>query len=381
VRAWMSGGGTAGHVYPALTVAGHLAAEHDDVLFVGTPDGLEARLVPEAGVAFRGLRASGFDRARPWTLLTSSVRIAASAVQAWWWMGRARPDVVIGFGGYVSIPVGLAAVLRGVPLVLHEQNSVPGLANKVLSRWATAVGVTYGESTPLFARPERVEVTGNPVRPDVLSADRGVGRKALSLPKTSTVLLVFGGSRGARHLNSAIVALRGRLMENRKLRVVHIAGKLEVDTVRSLLDAAGGDAGGRWLVLDYLDDMGSALAAADLVIARAGATSIAEITALGLPAVLVPYPFATDDHQTKNAATMVAYGAAELVGDDELDGERFGDIVVELLGDEKRRATMSDASRTLGRPQAAAAIAQLARCAAGFDAKPNPDQSTEDSVV
>ncbi len=381
MRAWMSGGGTAGHVYPALTVAGHLAAEHDDVLFVGTPDGLEARLVPEAGVAFRGLRASGFDRARPWTLLTSSVRIAASAVQAWWWMGGARPDVVIGFGGYVSIPVGLAAVLRGVPLVLHEQNSVPGLANKVLSRWATAVGVTYGESTPLFARPERVEVTGNPVRPDVLSADRGVGRKALSLPKTSTVLLVFGGSRGARHLNSAIVALRGRLMENRKLRVVHIAGKLEVDTVRSLLDAAGGDASGRWLVLDYLDDMGSALAAADLVIARAGATSIAEITALGLPAVLVPYPFATDDHQTKNAATMVAYGAAELVADDELDGERFGDIVVELLGDEKRRATMSDASRTLGRPQAAAAIAQLARCAAGFDAKPNPDQSTEDSVV
>jgi UDP-N-acetylglucosamine--N-acetylmuramyl-(pentapeptide) pyrophosphoryl-undecaprenol N-acetylglucosamine transferase len=368
-------------VYPALTVAGHLAAEHDDVLFVGTPDGLEARLVPEAGVAFRGLRASGFDRARPWTLLTGSVRIVVSAIRAWRWMGADRPDVVIGFGGYVSIPVGLAAVFRGVPLVLHEQNSVPGLANKLLSRWATAVGVTYGESTPLLARPERVEVTGNPVRPEVLAADGIAGRKALSLPKTSTVLLVFGGSRGARHLNSAIVALRGRLMENRSLRVVHIAGKLEVDTVRELLDTAGGDAHGRWKVLDYVDDMGSALAAADLVIARAGATSIAEITALGLPAVLVPYPFATDDHQTKNAATMVAYGAAELVADAELDGERFGDIVVGLLGDEKRRATMSDASRTLGRPHAAAALAQLARCAAGFDAKPDVSQPTEDSVV
>jgi len=381
VRVWMSGGGTAGHVYPALAVAGHLAAEHDDVLFVGTPDGLEARLVPEAGVAFRALRATGFDRARPWTLLTSSARIAASSVKAWGWMGADKPDVVIGFGGYVSIPVGLAAVLRGVPVVLHEQNSVPGLANRLLSRWAVAVGATYGESAPLLAHPERVEATGNPVRPQVLSADRSTGRKALSLPQTSTVLLVFGGSRGARHLNAAIVALRDRLLENQKVRVVHIAGKLEVDAVRSALEAAGGDADGRWLLLDYVDDMGSVLAAADLVIARAGATSIAEITALGLPAVLVPYPYATDDHQTKNAATMVAYGAAELVADTELDEERFGDIVVALLGDERRRATMSDASRTLGKPHAAAALAQLARCAAGFEVCSNPNQPTEDSVV
>ncbi len=368
-------------MYPALTVAGHLAAEHDDVLFVGTPDGLEARLVPEAGVAFRGLRASGFDRARPWTLMTSSVRIALSAIRAWWWMVAEKPDVVIGFGGYVSIPVGIAALMRGVPLVLHEQNSVPGLANKVLSHWATAVGVTYGESGPLLAHPERVEVTGNPVRPEVLAADRTRGRKALSLPQASTVLLVFGGSRGARHLNAAVVALRDRLLANRKVRVVHIAGKLEVESVRSALDAAGGDANGRWRVLDYVDDMGSALAAADLVISRAGATSIAEMTALGLPAVLVPYPFATDDHQTKNAATMVAYEAAKLVADDELDGERFGDIVVELLGDDGRRATMSDASLTLGRPYAAAQLAQLARCAAGLDANPTPDRPTEDSVA
>ena len=368
-------------MYPALAVAGHLAAEHDDVLFVGTPDGLEAHLVPEAGVEFRGLRASGFNRSRPWTLLTSSVRIAASTLTAWWWLGAGKPDVVIGFGGYVSIPVGLAAVMRGVPLVLHEQNSVPGLANKVLSRWANAVGATYGESAPHFAHPELVEVTGNPVRPAVLAADRARGRKALSLPKTSTVLLVFGGSRGARHLNSAILALRDRLLAIRKLRVVHVAGKLEVDTVRGALDAAGGDGGGRWLVLDYIDDMGSALAAADLVVARAGATSIAEITALGLPAVLVPYPYATDDHQTRNAATMVAHDAAVLVADGDLDEERFGDILVELLGDAGRRATMSDASRTLGRPDAAAQLAYMAHEAAGVDANPPTDQPTEDSVV
>ena len=368
-------------MYPALAVAGLLAAEHDEVLIVGTPQGLEARLVPEAGVAFRPLRASGFDRARPWTLVTSSARIALSTIQAWSWMGASRPDVVIGFGGYVSIPVGLAAMLRGIPLVLHEQNSVPGLANKVLSRWASSVGVTYGESAPLMAHPDRVEVTGNPVRPAVLAADRSSGRASLALPEDALVLLVFGGSRGARHLNSAVIALRDRLMAIPSLHVVHVAGALEKDAVVTALEAAGGDASGRWRVLDYIDDMGSALAASDIVVARAGATSIAELTALGLPTVLVPYPYATDDHQTKNAATMVAHGAAELVPDSEVDGERFGDVIVALLGNPSRRATMSDASRALGRPNAAGELIALARAAAGADRNSPHHDTTEDSVA
>lgn len=348
-------------MYPALAVAGALAAEHDDVLFVGTPDGLEARLVPEAGVVFRGLRARGFDRARPWTLVTSSVRIAASTVTAWRWFGAEKPDAVLGFGGYVSIPVGFAAVLRGVPLILHEQNSVPGMANRVLSRWATRVAVTYEESAQLLAHPQRVVVTGNPVREAVTGSRRDAGRLALGLPEAARVLLVFGGSRGARHLNSALVAIRSRLVAEQDLHIIHVAGAAEAATVRDALTAAGGDADGRWRVLEYLDDMGSALAAADLVVARAGATSIAEITALGLPAVLVPYPYATDDHQTKNARTMVAHGAAELVADKDLDDERFGDILVGVLGDPARRATMSDASRALGRPDAANRVVAIVR--------------------
>jgi len=365
VRVVMSGGGTAGHVYPALTVADRFAAAPDEVVFVGTPNGLEARLVPVAGVAFRGLSAAGFDRARPWTLVTSTLRIAASTATAWRWLGAKRPDVVIGFGGYVSIPVGLAAALRRIPLVLHEQNSVPGLANKVLSRWARAVGVTYEESATLLAHPDRVVLTGNPVRPAVLAASRERGRAALGLPEDSTVLLAFGGSRGARHLNSAMVGLRDALLAIPDLRVVHVTGAAEVEAVRASLETSGGDGAGRWKVVAYLDDMGSALAASDLVVARAGATSIAEITALGLPAVLVPYPYATDDHQTKNAAAMVAHGAAQLVADSELDGERFGDIVVGLLSDPERRASMAAASRALGRPDAADRVADLARTAAG----------------
>ena len=357
-------------MYPALAVARVLAAEHDEILFVGTPDGLEARLVPEAGVVFRGLRARGFDRSRPWTLVTSSVRIAASTVTAWSWFGVDRPDAVLGFGGYVSIPVGLAAVLRGIPLVLHEQNSVPGMANRVLSRWATRVAVTYEESAELLKHPGRVVVTGNPVRDEVTRSRRDSGRRALGLPETARVLLVFGGSRGARHLNTALLALRTHLVAEEDLFVLHLAGTADAATVRESLAAAGGDADGRWRVLEYLNDMGSALAGADLVVARAGATSIAEITALGVPAVLVPYPYATDDHQTKNARTMVSHGAAELIADKDLDDERFGDIILGILADAARRATMSDASRALGRPDAAHRVVTIVHEAGAKTTRP-----------
>ena len=351
-------------MYPALTVAEQFAVAPDEVTFVGTPDGLEARIVPAAGIAFHPLAASGFDRARPWTLITSSLRIAASTVRAWRLLAAEKPDAVIGFGGYVSIPVGLAAALRGVPLVLHEQNSVPGIANRALSRFAVAVAVTYQESASRFAHPDRVILTGNPVRSAVLNADRDSGRRALGLRADSTVLLVFGGSRGARHLNTALLGLRDRLLALPGLEIVHVAGKAESSSVRAALYSAGGDGGGRWRVLDYLDDMGSALAASDLVVARAGATSIAEITALGIPSVLVPYPYATDDHQTKNAQALVAHGAAEVIADDDLDQAQFGDVVMGLLGDTEARATMAAASRALGRPDAASRVADVARSVA-----------------
>lgn len=345
-------------------MAGRLAEEHDEVEFVGTPNGLESRLVPEAGVAFRSLQAAGFNRSRPWTLLTSTVLILVSAVRAWRWMGERRPDVVVGFGGYVSIPVGLAAVARGVPLVLLEQNSVPGLANRILSRWARSVGVTYEESAPLLRHPERVVLVGNPVRAAVLASTRAAGRHALGIDSEARLLLVFGGSRGARHINTALVGIRDRLMALDDLVVVQVTGPAEFESVGDLLNAAGGNADGRWRIVDYCEDMGGAIAASDVVLARAGATSIAEITALGAPAVLVPYPYATEDHQTRNAATMVLHGAARLVPDAELDGDLLGDELLALLEDASSRATMSAASKALGRPDAARRVVALCREAA-----------------
>lgn len=343
-----------------MTVAERLRAEGHEVAFVGTPDGLEARLVEEAGIAFFGVQARGFDRARPLTLITSSALLLRSLSRARSLIRTWGPDVVFGFGGYVSLPVGFAALIRRVPLVLHEQNSVPGLANRVLSRWARAVGVTYEASIEHLAHPERAVVTGNPVREAVLRADRERGRAALGLDPDATVLLVFGGSRGARHLNETFAGMASRLAALTSLQVVHVAGRIEAAPVAERVASELGDVSGRYNVADYIDGMGDAIAAADLVVARAGATSIAEITAIGRASVLVPYPYATDDHQTLNARAVADAGGALVFADAEIDGAPFAEAVTGLLEDADRRDGMARAAAMLGRRDADERVAALA---------------------
>lgn len=343
-----------------MTVAERLRAEGHDVAFVGTPEGLEARLVPEAGVTFFGVQAKGFDRARPHTLVTSTVTILGSLVRARRLIRQWGADVVFGFGGYVSLPVGFAALTRRVPLVLHEQNSVPGLANRVLSRWARAVGVTYEGSIAHLARPDRAVLTGNPVREAVLQADRARGRRTLGLAGDATVLLVFGGSRGARHLNERFAALAPTLIELPSLQVVHVAGRIEAASVAERVAGGVTAPDGRYQVVDYIDDMGDAIAAADLVVARAGATSIAEITAIGKASVLVPYPYATDDHQTLNARAIADTGGALVFADADIDDTAFADAIVDLLSDGPRREKMAAAAAALGRRDADQRVARLA---------------------
>ncbi len=341
-------------------MAGHLLAGGHDVAFVGTPDGLEARLVPEAGIGFFGIPSSGFDRGRPLTLITSSIRLLGSVFRARRLIKSWRADVVFGFGGYVSLPVGVGAITRRVPLVLHEQNSVPGLANRVLSRWARAVGVTYEASVGHLAHPDRAVVTGNPVRESVLRADRRRGRTELGLSPDATVLLVFGGSRGARHLNDALAALAPRLAGIPSLQVVHVAGRIEAASVAERVASDLGDSGGWYRVADYIDEMGDAIASADLVVARAGATSIAEITAIGRASVLVPYPYATDDHQTLNARSVAEAGGALVFADADVESDAFAEAVMMLLEDRVRREEMARAAATLGRRDAGDRVAALA---------------------
>jgi UDP-N-acetylglucosamine--N-acetylmuramyl-(pentapeptide) pyrophosphoryl-undecaprenol N-acetylglucosamine transferase len=346
-----------------LTVAEHLRDEElCDVEFVGCPDGEEARLATEAGLVFHGVPARGFDRSAPLSAIAAGFTAIASWMRCMRLLRTYRPDVVVCFGGYVSLPLGMAAATAGIPLVLHEQNAVPGLANRVLSRWARTVCVTYQASLQRLARPSRAFVTGNPVRPAVASSSRSAGRDALKLKPTDLVLLVFGGSRGARHINTALVDLYDTLKAVKGLRVVHVAGRDEIESVKAAL-AGHGWKGGRtpfWRVFDYIEAMGNALAAADLVVCRAGATTIAELTALGKAAVLVPYPYATEDHQTLNAQALVVAGAAVMVADAEIDTPAFGDEIVRLLTRATARAEMERAVSALARPTAAHAVAEAA---------------------
>jgi len=365
VRVLVSGGGTAGHVYPALTVAALVSTDaRDRVAYVGAPDSLEQRLAGEQGIEFVAVPATGWDRARPLTLVSGLLTAIASTVRCIRLLRHDRTDVVVGFGGYVSVPLSLAAVVRRVPLVLHEQNSVPGVANRVLARFARTVCVTYEDSVARLPHPDRAVVTGDPVRESVRNADRDAGRIAFGVAPDETLLLVFGGSRGARHLNSAVVGLRDRLQEIEGLRVVQIAGPAEAATVRAALETHADGAPAWWQVLEYVSEMGDLLAASDLVVCRAGATTLAELSVLGKASVLVPYPYATDDHQTLNAGPFVRAGASVVVADCDLDASGFGEALLALLVDRAARLAMESAALSLGRPDAARALVEAMTAAA-----------------
>ena len=359
----IAAGGTAGHVNPALALAEELRDRGHEVMFNGETRRLEGKLVPQAGFAFTPVTVSGFDRSRPWTLVTALAavrreerRLAAGFGEE----GGFRPDVAVGFGAYVELPLVRAASKLGIPVVLHEQNSVPGLANKESARTAALIAVAQPSVERVFESKKgpstQVVFTGNPVRSSVLAGDRARGREALGIPADATVLLAFGGSLGAHHLNMALAALKPRILADKGVHVVHSTGESDHEGCLAALDLTEAERA-RWHVLPYIQDMGDMLAAADLVVSRSGASSVAEIAALSVPSVLVPYPHATADHQTTNARFLVDAGAAVLVPDDRLDGAEFSDALLGLLADADRRARMRAVAESLGQAGAAARLA------------------------
>ena len=364
MRVVVSGGGTAGHINPALALAGVLAHRGCQVDFAGTPQGVEARLVPQAGVPFKAFEASGFNRKKPATIVSGIGKIAKSTKLAKAWFAEIKPDVVVGFGGYVSIPVARAALSMGIPVVVHEQNSVMGMANKYLAKKAQAVCLTYEHSAAAVADKAKVRLTGNPVRASVLQASREEGRAMFGLAQDDFMLLVFGGSLGARQINSGIAAMKDELLANPRVRVVHITGPKELDRVQEEL-ALTPEQQKRWHVLGYQDRMGETLAAADAIVSRAGATSLAEISALAIPALLVPYPYATEDHQTTNAQAYVGAGCAYMMPDAQVLTDEFRQKVRTLIEDEGVRAAMTAAARAQETADAAAKLADVVMEAAG----------------
>lgn len=354
----VSGGGTAGHINPALALAEELERRGHELVFAGTPKSLEERLATQAGLEFKAFEAQGFNRSHPKTLITAVKKIARSSHEACEWFDQIQPDAVIGFGGYVSIPVGRAASKKHIPLIVHEQNSIMGLANKQLSKKAQAVALTYEAAASSCPCKDKISVTGNPVRSSVVAANRAAGRELLGVPEDARMLLVFGGSLGAQHINNALVDNKDMLLALDDLYIVHITGPKEFDRVNDAL-ALSPEQEKRWKLISYQDRMGDTLAAADLVVSRAGATSLAEISALGIPAILVPFPFATADHQSSNARSVVERGAAYLIADEKVQSPEFTELLARLLEDEEERARMTTAAKSFETVNAATRLADL----------------------
>lgn len=361
LRIAIAAGGTAGHVNPALALAEELTDRGHDVQFFGQPTRLEATLVPEAGYPFFPIEVTGFDRSRPWTALTALAHMHTAEHSVEGFFSReGTPDVAVGFGAYVEMALLRWCSAHGVPYVLHEQNSVPGLANKLCAKRAHTLCLSFPAAKRAFedhvGPHTKVILTGNPVRQSVVSATRAAGRARLGVPQDAQVLLVFGGSLGAQHLNQGVTALKQKLLARDGLYVIHSTGARDFEATRDALGLSDAEAM-RWRLMAYIQDMGDALAACDLVLSRAGASSIAEIAALAVPSVLVPYPYATENHQYTNAHFLADAGAAVICDDSAIGSAEFENDVLGLLDDSTRRASMRMAARTLGGANAAAALA------------------------
>jgi UDP-N-acetylglucosamine--N-acetylmuramyl-(pentapeptide) pyrophosphoryl-undecaprenol N-acetylglucosamine transferase len=344
-------GGTGGHLFPGVAVAEAARREIGaEILFVGTQHGMEKDMIPRLGFALELIPAEQL-RGRNWRGMLHSLWSAVRAVGVAWRVVRGfAPDLIFSIGGYASAPTVIVGWLCRIPCVLLEPNSIPGLTNKWLSRLATKICVGFPPTVKVFPAGKAV-CTGNPVR---WQSPHTAGKDALDqTTKTQSTLLIFGGSAGARRLNQIVpqaLALLG--YDSAQLRIVHQTGKADHAEVRATYERLGVAAE----VVPFIDDMWTMYQAADLVVCRAGATTIAELTSLGKPAILIPYPYAVDDHQRVNAEILLQAGAARMVLDAELTAERMHDEIGALLSNPSQLAAMAHAATTLGRPDATMAV-------------------------
>jgi len=359
LRVVIAGGGTGGHLYPGIAVARELIARVPDAIvsFAGTLKGIESRVVPREGFALDVIRSGGLKGKATAERVRGIGLLPLGGADAWALLSRRRPHVVIGVGGYSSGPVVALAALRGIPTLLLEQNAVPGLTNRALAPLVRAAAVTFAATLPYFRG--KGFVSGNPVRSTFLDDDVAGLRDARDAP---VGVLIFGGSQGAHAINLAALAAAPELARaGTRLAITHQTGERDLEMVREGYLGAGVAA----RVEPFLYEMDREMKAAHVIVCRAGATTLAEITAAGRASVLVPLPTATDDHQRKNAEVLARAGAAEVIDERELSGARLAAAVLALAGDRERRDRMAAAARALARPDAARVIVDRALALAG----------------
>lgn len=360
-RIIISGGGTGGHIYPAITIYKELKELTDaEFLYIGAEGGLESTLIPKEGIPFVALPTQGLQRKLSLDAFITMGKAASSVWKARKLIQDFKPDVVIGTGGYVCGPVLMAAALMKIPTLIQEQNVVPGITNRILSKFVDVVAVGYEAAVEAF-KAKQVVYTGNPVRPEVMAVSREEGRNHFQLEEEVFTVLIAGGSRGARSINTAMIDVHSHFKGHKGIKLIHITGQGEYGRVIDSLGVTNGDTySSSSMILPYLHDMPKALSAADLAVFRAGAIGLAEIGVRGLPSVLIPYPYAAEDHQTFNAQVFVKAGAAHMIEDKALNGKALIEEIEYFMSHKDTLIRMGKEAHKLGNPKAARQIGELA---------------------
>ncbi len=354
----IAGGGTGGHLFPGLSIADEFKKRDPstEVIFVGTEYGIEAKVVPRGGYPIMFIKAEKLIGGSIFKKISAIIKTLFSIIDSYKIIKRVNPDIAIGVGGYASGAFMLTAAFFAIPTMILEQNSIPGLTNKILSRFVNTVCITYQESISYFPK-AKTFFTGNPIRSQILKGDIEVAYKLFSLEKGLFTIFAFGGSGGSRSINFALVDALNYLYDIKdKIQILHQTGQKDYETIRDAYRKASF----KGTVTPFIFQMGEAYAVADLVISRAGATTLAELTALGKPSILIPYPYAAGKHQEFNARKLAEIGAARMILDNELKGESLAHHIRELYMNESIRKEMQKNSKAIGRPEASERVVDIA---------------------
>jgi UDP-N-acetylglucosamine--N-acetylmuramyl-(pentapeptide) pyrophosphoryl-undecaprenol N-acetylglucosamine transferase len=352
-----AGGGTGGHLFPALAVARKLEKTTGAVkiTFIGTAKGIEAKIVPKEGYDIRFIRSEGLVGKNILKTIKSLSKIPLSLMDSYRVLKNVKPDVVLGVGGYSSGPVLLCAKLMGIPTMIHEQNTIPGLTNRILGKFVDTIAVTYHESIKFFPQ-DKTYLTGNPVREEILQGDRERGYRIFSLDKDRFTVFVFGGSSGASTINHAVGEALVYLEPLKdRIQFLHQTGEKDYDLIKEVYHSRGF----KGTVVPFAYEMADAYAVADLIISRAGATTLAELTACGKAAILVPYPFAAGNHQEINARKLWDIGAAQMILDRDLNGKTLSDMIKYFIEDPDALGEMERIGKSLGSREATNKVIEL----------------------
>lgn len=360
MKAIITGGGTGGHIYPALAIARKLKDKKWDVLYIGSQNSQEEKIVPEKGFKLETVAAAPLPRKITPLLARTIILSAKGFFQARKLIKRFNPDIVFGTGGFVAGPIVLAAVLSGYKTIIHEQNVYPGITNRLLSLAVDRIALNFEEAIAYFPvkKNNKFVVTGNPIRESILTTKRRDGIEKLQLDHHRKTLLVFGGSQGSQTINQAMIDVCKVFAGKSWLQIIYITGTKNYQEVKKKLKKIGFDFANtdNIKIFPYLHNMEFAYAAADLIVYRAGATGLAEITARGIPSILIPYPYAAGDHQQYNAGVLKKEGAAVVISDDKLNAKYLVNCIKKLFNETGLLKKMRDNSKKIGKPEAAAEL-------------------------